>query len=193
MSTTKMFKSMPNFRRVTANENDQNAENEHWPLFRSSKPDYLTEAEVQKYKSLGIRTIIDFRSVNEYKKSVGDKLLDANYPIYKIKFPMSYKYKPAEEVKMKKLNNFSSQTEGVDHGRHIFIDFFKMDYVLAIFRRAPWYIQLYSMIWLIVDLILNTNYQYFVSVFARQVLNPVGLGGQYVDFLLYSGSSIAAG
>ena len=93
---------------------------------------------------------------------------------------------------MKKMN-VSCQPEGTECGRHIFIDFFRMDYIAAIFRRAPWYIQIYSILWLLVDLVFNTHYRFFVQVFARNVLNPAGLGAQYTDFLQYSGSSIAAG
>ena len=186
-----MFKSMPNFRSLIATDDETASGTNKLLLFRSSKPDGLSKCEIQQYQSLGIRMIIDFRSVNEYKKSKGDKLLDANYALYKIQFPLSYKYKPYQSVQMKQINN--QILKGSEYGQHVFIDFFKMDYVMAVFRRAPWYIQLYSMIWLILDLLLNTNYRYFVQVFARNVLNPVKLGGQYIDFLLYSGSSIAAG
>ena len=184
------FKSVPNFRKVSM---EQNSVTSRWPLYRSSKPDFLCSSEVDHYNSLGIRTILDFRSFTEYKRSKGNKILDANYPSYKVKFPLSYKYKPDENVIVDnvKLNN-KEHPLIAESGRHIFIDFFKMDYVLAIFSRAPWYIQLYSFLWLIVDFILNTHYRYFVQVFAKTVLNPVGLGGQYTDFLLYSGNSISA-
>lgn len=68
-----------------------------------------------------------------------------------------------------------------------------INYIWKVFNRAPWYIKLYSLLFLIVDVIFNTNYRYFVRVFAKHVLNRDGLFGQYRDMINYSKASICAG
>jgi len=77
--------------------------------------------------------------------------------------------------------------------KHYLIDFFRINYVWAIFSRAPWYFCLYSLLVLLVDLVLRKSYNNFVRLFARRVLNKTGLVGQYVDMLTYSQASICSG
>lgn len=187
------FPSMPNFRMVDPLQDAGNGVKK-LKLFRSSRPDFLTTAEVEQFRSLGIRCIIDFRSSKEYKKATGSKLLDNYYPVYKVKIPFRLKYKPEDTVRLKRVNvgKPADQIASTSPNKHILLDFFKLNYVWAVFTRAPWYVRLYSMLHLIVDLLLNTGYRYFVRVFARNVLNPMGLTNQYIDILTYSQASICA-
>jgi Tyrosine phosphatase family len=89
------FSSMPNFRKLPStcdlNTEDQthdkpqlDAQEITLKLYRSSRPDFLTEVEVDQFMKLGIRCIIDFRSAREYRKASGSKLLDSMYPVYKV-------------------------------------------------------------------------------------------------------------
>lgn len=78
-------------------------------------------------------------------------------------------------------------------GKHFLIDFFKINYIWKVYNRAPWYIKLYSLFFLIFDLLFNTGFRYFVRVFARHVLNQEGLYGQYCDMINHSQASICAG
>ena len=80
-----------------------------------------------------------------------------------------------------------------DVRKHYLIDFFRINYVWAVFTRAPWYFCLYSLLVLIVDLVLWKDYKNFVRLFARRVLNKTGLVGQYVDMLTHSQASICYG
>lgn len=48
----------------------------------------MTETDILKFKKLGIRSIIDFRSAKEYSKANGNKLLDAYYPVCKVHINM---------------------------------------------------------------------------------------------------------
>jgi len=91
---TQRFKSMPNFRRlVPGNISDDISDEQRSTgsrplnLFRSSRPDHLTAEEVDMFVQLNIRTVIDLRSASEYGKADGPKLLDAIYPVYKVKVP----------------------------------------------------------------------------------------------------------
>ena len=86
-----VFSSMPNFRKLPSACDLQAAdkeESEKLPgslqLYRSSRPDFLTEDEITQFLKFGIRCIIDFRSVREYRKANGLKLLDSTYPVYKV-------------------------------------------------------------------------------------------------------------
>ncbi len=224
------FPSMPNFRQVNKFEEEKKEGKLKYKLYRSSRPDFLTVTEVNSFRKLGIKTIIDFRSHREYKKANGSKMLDSAFPVYKVHLPFMLKYKPDQDVQYKKIkvkppqskstDDSGSETEvgvadvdgevgvadnkvGVapprgegmegEQGKHFLVDFFKMNYVYAVFTRAPWYVRLYSVLYLIYDVIFNTGFRYFVSLFARKVLNHTGLTGQYIDMLTYSQASICSG
>ena len=197
MQRTLSFPSMPNFRIIDPLQDPGQQEGtQKLRLFRSSRPDLLTQDEVDVFRSLGIKCIIDFRSSKEYKKATGPKLLDSYYPVYKVKIPFRLKYKPEDHVTLKriKLNKPAGEVAKVDSStKHILLDFFKINYIWAVFTRAPWYVRLYSMFHLIVDIVLNTGYRYFVRVFAKNVINPRGLTDQYIDMITYSQASICAG
>ena len=96
----KNFTSMPNFRKLGVNKNESqtyediqtkynNDDNfasftESHTLYRSSKPDYLTPKEFKVFLNFNFKTIIDFRSFDEYSKGDGDKLIDEAYTLYKV-------------------------------------------------------------------------------------------------------------
>ena len=204
------LQNLPNFRRVDTGKNDTKEGNSKAVLYRSSRPDHLTESEADYFVNrLGIKCIIDFRSPSEYKRAKGVKLLDHYYPLYKVKMPFSLMYKPGDhvfckEVKNKKLITNSTQsnmangnagpgTHDVYDRKHILIDFFRRNYIWAIYKSAPWYIKLYSLLFLLWDIIFITGFIQFVRVFARNVLNKKGVAGQYIDILSYSQGPICAG
>ena len=185
------FESMPNFRRVTVQYLDDDNVERSTKLFRSSRPDFLSEEEAESFTKLGIRSVIDCRSAKEYKKANGTKVLDKYYPLYKVKLPLYSRFKYGSPVTYKPVSG------GVHNkdvkGRHYLINFFKMNYIVAVYNRAPWYLKLYSLLYLLIDLIFNTGYLYFVRVFARNVLNKEGLVGQYTDMIRYSQNQLYAG
>jgi len=77
--------------------------------------------------------------------------------------------------------------------KHYLIDFFRMNYIWAVFSRAPWYFCICSLLALVVDLILRNNCKYLMRMFARQVLNKAGIIGQYIDMLTYSQAAMCSG
>ena len=50
-------------------------------LFRSSRPDFVTPRDKILLQQLGIRTIIDLRSPEEYQSANGEKLADESYQL----------------------------------------------------------------------------------------------------------------
>ena len=190
------FKSMPNFRLLTETSKDVGYDHGGLPLlYRSSRPDFLTELDIGQFRKTGIKAIIDFRSEKEYTKANGDKLLDKYYPVYKVKINIFGKtsdgYPKCELLKRRAYSESSSG--GHTLGKHYLIDFFRMNYILAVYNRAPLWFKLYSLLYLVYDLIFNTGYRNFVKVFAEKVLNKCGLAGQYIDMLNHSQAPILAG
>ena len=196
--THEKFTSMPNFRRVNARYVDITGTERSTKLYRSSRPDYLTQNEAQTFINLGIRSIIDCRSGTEYNKANGTKILDHYYPLCKVKLPLYRKLKISDPIAYKTMKSSSSNGSVSSHeesipGKHYLVNFFKMNYIMAVFNKAPWYLKLYSLLFLLVDVIMNTGFRYFIRMFARNVLNKQGLAGQYKDILRLSQNQIFAG
>ena len=197
----KKFGSMPNFRVVGNVEEQLDVETLAPNLYRSSRPDFLNEDDAKEFGKLGIKMILDFRSVREYAKSNGPKLLDHIYPVFKIKTPFMSQYKPGQGVDFtpaKVPPPQSTLSEDVyksapDNGRHFLLNFFKANYIWAVYNRAPLWFRIFSLLYVIADLILQTEWRYFVRAFAKMVLNETGLAGQYRDMLNFSQRSICAG
>ena len=197
----KKFGSMPNFRVVGGSEEQLGVEKLAPNLYRSSRPDLLNENDLEEFGKLGIRTILDFRSVREYTKANGQKLLDSIYPVFKIKLPFLSLYKPGQKVNYVPVDTMTPKQavpEEVmrstpDNSRHFLLDFFKANYIWAVFNRAPLWFRFFSLIYVIIDLVLQTEWRYFVGAFAKKVLNQTGLVGQYKDMINYSQASIYAG
>ncbi|XP_074642638.1 uncharacterized protein LOC141899917 [Tubulanus polymorphus] len=159
-------------------------------LYRSSRPDLLTKEEANMLADLGMKSIIDGRASSEYSRYEGDKFIDKFYQVCKVNFPtLRWTYKPGEAVSHSPVTPKTSE----NIGRHFFINFFRLNYIFSIFSRGAWYIQLVSLIYLLGDLMKSTGYyKNFVSLFAKHVLNPLGLVGQYKDIVTHSQASIAA-
>ena len=202
MAAAVKFSSMPNFRKVEHNVADSSPIDGPAKLYRSSRPDFLTSEEIEAFKELGIKSIIDFRSAREYKKASGHKIIDRSFPVYKVKLPHSGRHKRGRAVQFKQLNTKASIQKEDHHAingtstqnhKHYLLDFFNLRYVWAVYTRAPWYLRIYSLLFLIIDVILNTGYKYFVRCYARNVLNKLGLLGQYFDMITYSQAPIYSG
>jgi len=77
--------------------------------------------------------------------------------------------------------------------KHFLVNFIGLRYILATFLRPPWYICLYSVLLLFVDIILRNRFRNFLRLFADHVLNKAGLLGYYIDMMLYCQESICSG
>ena len=81
--------SLPNLRAVCQHQKNKTGEApfRSQVIYRSSKPDRLLYEDLDEFRKLGIKCIIDFRSVSEYMGTDGHRPLDSEYPIYKVKIP----------------------------------------------------------------------------------------------------------
>lgn len=195
MEVVPKFDSMPNFRPVvvkTSSENDAINKKHKPTLYRSSRPDFLEDSDLMKFEKLGIKCIIDLRSTKEYEKANGAKNLNKNFIVNKIVLPKPWsKLQVGEKAKTQPLSKYLSERQEV-HGKHVLVNFFRLNYILAVFSRAPWYLQILSLFYLVYDVVLNTGYKHFVRLFARNILNPCGIAGQYKDIVTYSHASICS-
>ena len=196
------FPSMPNFRPVYPYTDKKKPKNTKYVVFRSSRPDYLTESEVKRFESFGIKSIIDFRAVHEYTKATGNKLLDSTYAAYKVKIPDD-NYKPGDKVQYSTSfqlgTNSNKVTTGSEARRHFLVNFFRMNYVSTVYKRGSWFLRIFSLFYLLMDLVAmiwnkgKTNFTNFVGIYAKHVINPAGLIQQYKDMVDMSHVSICAG
>lgn len=195
MEVVPKFDSMPNFRPVVVKiTNDSKfSKVEHKPtLYRSSRPDFLENSDLHKFEELGIKCIIDLRSAKEYEKANGAKNLNKNFIVHKIVLPKPWsKLRVGEKAVTKPICKYIKENQEFQ-GKHVLVNFFRLNYILAVFSRAPWYLQILSLFYLMYDVILNTGYRHFVRIFARNILNPSGIAGQYKDIVTYSHASICS-
>ena len=77
-------------------------------IYRSSKPDRILSQDLDEFRKLGIKCIVDFRSFGEYKNTDGDCLLDKEYPIYKVKIT-SHRKGQAPNFNYEKVNSTNPQ------------------------------------------------------------------------------------
>ncbi|XP_077996008.1 uncharacterized protein LOC144449355 [Glandiceps talaboti] len=183
--------SIPNFRQVYPENRDKG----NGKLYRSSRPDLICENDYEKLQELGIRSIVDCRSVSEYNRANGEKRLDEDFNIVAVKLPKTKAsngpigYKPA---KVKKNNNSAKimKYDPSNPKKHFLIDFYSVNYIWSIFNRAPVHKRLISLIFLICDFLFRTDY--FVRYYARNVLNVAGLVANYIDMIEMSSRQICA-
>ncbi|XP_041457504.1 uncharacterized protein LOC121409660 [Lytechinus variegatus] len=190
------IETLPNLRRVDS----------RGKLYRSSRQDLLSRADTEKLKELRIQSVIDFRSKSEYKVANGDKIYDQNSTILEVVIPkakgsgqstkqISVNVKPVKSLsgfQNKEIKN--SQTLSDNHSainrKRFLLDFFKLHFVWTVFNRIPLYKRLFSILYLIVDILFRTHFRYFIRYFAKETLNPAGLLSSYIDMIELSGTQI---
>ena len=94
------FPSVINFRPILENGEDENP----IPLYRSGRMDDITPEDFQRYKELGIRTVLDLRDVEEssYGKSPGPILQNSSIAV--VVYP-NHDYAEGDEVHLEDLPN----------------------------------------------------------------------------------------
>ncbi|XP_060084806.1 uncharacterized protein LOC132564143 [Ylistrum balloti] len=163
-------------------------------LFRSSRPDLLHADEVEEFMDLGINSIIDLRSHQEFLFVDGNKYLQKKglYTTCIVDLPKKRNYRPAEEVSYTVNRDLMRNENGSSARNHYLINFYEKEYIISIIKRAPWYAKILSVFVFLFDVIFRTHFYYLVRLFAYFVLNPAGLAGTYIDILELSQTSICA-
>lgn len=181
------LRTVPNFRPLCNKKGSPNA------IFRSSRPDLIGQDDLEVFNETCIQSIIDFRSKKEYLASDGNHLLDQEYHLYHVKFPKGRNYRHDERVEVERVSCVDNVENIQSNRRHYLINFFTLNYIWEVFNRAPWYVRLYSLFYMLIDLVCGTGHKHFVRLFARTILNSTGIIGQYKDMIEFSQRSICAG
>ena len=105
-----------------------------------------------------------------------------------MKYPKCRNYHPKEKVETQPASSQKSDCEV----RHYMVDIFN-SYAWIIFKRAPWYIWIYSFFVLLYDLLMNNGFHNFVLLYTSRVMAPGGILGQYKDIIEECQPSLAAG
>ncbi|GFO44331.1 hypothetical protein PoB_007083600 [Plakobranchus ocellatus] len=185
-------------------------------LYRSSKPDHISQDDLTEFRNLGIKCIIDFRSKDEYFGSEGCCLLDKEYILHKVIPPKKVGQSTTferidlnEKAESEASSCFSSplgssmySTEGVGTAlkesdgiekRHFLINFFTPKYIFRSFSRLPCYLYCIGIFHLLCDLIRrDTKFKNFSLFFTSNVLNRAGIKGQYRDVVDLCQPSVCA-
>lgn len=181
-------------------------------LYRSSKPDRITVADLDEFSKLGIKCIIDLRSPTEYQGSDGQRLLDEEYVLYTVVLPKD-KYKPGQCVQYERTditqNQQNSSVEGSNKSvksfddsksggplvekRHFLINFFSFKYVKALFSRLPWHLWCLGLLHLVWDILVWNKLKTLKKFVAINAVSTGGIFGQYVDFIEVSQPALCAG
>ncbi|CAH1251445.1 Hypp9066 [Branchiostoma lanceolatum] len=174
------FQSLPNFRAVVPGK-----------LYRSAKVDNVTPDDVDKLSSLGIKTIVDLRTLNEYRGSSAPKLLDDTFQVVTLKAQDRKPHPPELHFTVKEAGSHQDKT-------HYFVTFVNGQFFKGVLQRKPWYLRIYIILTMIlawlVDTVLRTNGEYL-----RKVASPIlaskdqGMFQLYKDYVDLSTGSMFAG
>lgn len=145
-------------------------------LFRSSRTDFLNSTEQGEFKKLGIKSIIDLRHIDEYRKANGAKILDSDYPVCVIK-----------KGKMKEFRSKTS-ADSAFCGRRYLINIVTMNLIWSILMRVNFFIRYGSLCFLLVDKLYGTHL--FLRFYTWWILNQIPMYEQYVDLLEFGKSAV---
>jgi len=188
------YKNFPNLRPVTIEANGT-APACKLKLYRSSRPDTIDEGEMDAFRSLGVKAIIDLRTRSDpYKPQV----IDQDYPVYDVKLP-KMPLTPRSEVELKPWKSESSPDSIPDEDRmgcfHVFISFLEFAFIKSVVKRLAWYKIIYVIFLYIYDYIrgdksaMTTNR--FVTIHGVNVCTqPRGVVETYIGFIDHSQAAI---
>ena len=178
---------MPNFRQAGGsslyNRHGQKVKDDL--LFRSSRTDYLTEEESDKFCQFGIKLIVDLRRNAEYVKAEGDKILDRVYkPCILKNGKIKQWINPARAQK-----KASGKEKESDHrGRRILVNLMTMELIKQVVYQVNIFIRLFSFLLLAIDYFFDSHL--FVRLYSYLVSNHTTLADQYLIMLEFAKSEI---
>lgn len=154
-------------------------------LFRSSRTDYLTDEEVDRFLQLNVKAIIDLRRNEEYRKADGPKILDRAYE------PCILKKGKIKEWKAPRFGPKSASVGGKDstRGKRYLVNLMTIDLIKEILMKVNFFIRYTSLVLLVVDWLFNCHL--FVRLHSHLVSNHQTLAEQYVTMLEFTKPEVA--
>lgn len=135
-----------------------------------------------------MKTVLDLRSVQEYQKARGDKLLDQDREVHRVIFSN-------EELGDTK-SQWPLETElihkpkcGDTPRRRYIINYIGFHLIIPMLKRLSILQGFKLFLFLAVDAIFGSKYA--TQYFSKTLINPAGLASSYKDMLDLSGKQIA--
>ena len=176
------FENLPNFRQAGG----VGLKNKHCVpirdglLYRSSRTDFVTDADKSVFSRLGIKSIVDLRRQSEYERSDGDKLLDSSYPVYVLKNGVVERMKPSLRWGAGSSNGNSAEPCECT-GKRYLVNMWTMDIIWHIFMQANFIVRWLSILLVVFDWI--TGLHLFVKLYTWMIINNQSVAKQYIDIL----------
>ena len=181
VSSEQMFRNLPNFRQAggcgLVTEDGRKVRD--GLLYRSSRTDFLTASERERFKELGIKSIIDLRRISEYRKADGAKLLDDLYSVCVLKKGKVDDYRSRK----------SAKSADSYIGRRYLVNMVSMDMVKHVVNQANFLVRYTSLLLLPVDWLFSVHL--FVRFYNWLVVNRYEMYEQYVGVLEFNKPAVA--
>ncbi|CAH1246215.1 Hypp7683 [Branchiostoma lanceolatum] len=173
------FQSLPNFRAVVAGK-----------LYRSSTVDNVTPDDVEKLSNLGIKTIVDLRSVEEFNESSAPRLMDNTFQVVRVEVQDRKPQPPELRFSVKETGSYQDK-------RHYIVSCYNRHFFTGVLQRKPWYLKIYIILTMIlawlVDTALRTKMKYLKKAIVPIVLSKdQGILQWYKDMVDFSTGSMFA-
>lgn len=170
-------------------------------LYRSSRTDFVTEKDLQELRRLGIRTILDLRPKQDYKRDLaqGDGLVNRSFKPYIVKTGQVHDLQHTDttwkdRLKLRKTQKCDDTGAVERKGRldeneyakekRFIVNLWTKDLILHVFQKLNFFVRFLSLTLALVDWILGSHI--FVKFYAWAVVNKVELWESYLDILEHS-------
>ena len=156
-----MFQNLLNFRDVGTSclHNRYGQKIREGLVFRSSRTDFVTEEEADQFLKLGIKSIIDLRTKQEYNRASGAKILS--------------KYYSTCDGKICKVPS--------DPRKRYFISLMTKEYAKMVYSQVNCMVRSITPVIMLVDWLFHCNLT--IKLFSHLVINRQSLAEWYVDIL----------
>jgi hypothetical protein len=167
-----LFQNLHNFRDVGGSPlyNRHGQKLRDGLLFRSARTDFVAEEEADRFLQLGIKTIVDLRTKEEYSRATGRKVLGEHYAPY------------IGTVCKDRSRASCSQ-------RQHFMSVMTREYGRAIYNRVNIFFRCFTPVLLLADWLFGSTLT--VKMFSHLVLNQQSLAEWYMDILEYAKPQMA--
>lgn len=167
-------------------------------VYRASRPDQLEGESLEAFMNLGIKSIIDLRSMREFPSAKGPKAVDDHFKLFSVNIEKANSVVRSSINKNGKVNStekfdlesYAGYSEN-DERTHSVFDMVSREYAAGVMSRASFGVKgfLYSLY--AIDHVFQSSM--FIKALVQYCINSRGLLGQYQDIIDYCGDKIRVG